>query len=228
MAQGSGFRVLVMIVVVLCQCLLQIVVPACRCLFQIVVTLCSHLSSDTFDEFIINEVISVFHRQRQERDQFAVLIFTEESKLNRMGKTQFQPCDPHAWCNTPLVNNKYSYFPRHNLKNYLVARPDKGHHCEKILLDQEYQLWNAYTEDHPRGPRCILLYSWLLPCSECTSKILTYHSNISAPRPKMVVAYTVWWCEVTEAENQRNIERMQQAGIIIKKIKCPHRLPSAS
>ena len=192
---------------------------------MIVVKLYKYLSSNAFDEFIINKIISVFHRQRQERDQFAVLIFTEESKLNRMGKMQFQPCDTH---NIPLVNNNYPYFPRSNLKNYLVARPDRGHHSEKILLDQEYQLWSAYTEDHPTGPKCIILYSWLLPCSKCTTEILHYYSNILTPRPKMVVAYTVWWCEVNEAENQTNIKRMRQAEIVVKKIEYPHRLPSAS
>ena len=221
-----AFRVLV---VALFQCLFEIVIPAlCQCLFQIMVTIYRCLFLDAFDKFIINKVISVFHRQRQERDQFAALIFTEESKLSRMGKTQFQPCDPRAWCNTPLVNNNYPYFPRSNLGNYLVARPDEGRHCEKIIFRQIHLLLNAYRRVHPGGPNCIILYSWLLPCSGCTSEILRYYSNISAPRPKMVVAYTVRWCEVIEAENQRNIERMQQAGIIVKKIKYPHRLPPAS
>ena len=212
-----GFRVLVMIVVALCLCL-----------FQLVMTIYRHLSLDAFDKFIINKVIKVFHRQRQERDQFAVLIFTEESNLSRMGETKFQPCDPRAWCNTPLVNNAYPYFPRGNLGNYLVARPDRGRHCERIIFCQIRLLQNAYRRVHPGGPNCIILYSWLLPCSGCTNEILCYYSNISAPRPKMVVAYTVRWCEVTEAENQRNIERMEQAEIIVKNIKHPRRLPSAS
>ena len=214
--------------VALFQCLFEIVVPVLwQCLFQIVMKIYRHLFLDAFDKFI-NKVIGVFHRQRQERDQFAVLIFTEESNLSRMGKTKFQPCDPRAWCNTPLVNNAYPYFPRGNLGNYLVARPDGGRHCERIIFRQIRLLQNAYRRVHPGGPRCILLYSWLLPCSGCTSEILRYYSNISAPRPEMVVAYTVRWCEVTEAENQRNIKQMQQAGIIVKKIKYPNRLPSAS
>ena len=44
-------------------------------------------------------------------------------------------------------------------KNYLVARPDKGQHCENILLDQEYQLWNAYERDIILAQN---VYSWLL------------------------------------------------------------------
>ena len=122
-----------------------------------------------FYDFIQN-VIHLFNGQRQEGDEFAVLIFTAESTLSRMGRIQFR-APGHT---TYLVDKTYSYFPRHNLKNYLVARPDGGgrHHCEKILLNQEYQLWDAYTEDHPTGPKCIILYSWLLPCSECTSKII--------------------------------------------------------
>ena len=229
MVLDQVFRVLVTIVVALCQCLFEIVVPVlCQCLFQFVMTIYRHLFLDAFDKFIINKVISVFHRQRQERDQFAVLIFTEESELSRMRKTQFQPCDPRAWCNTPLVNNTYPYFPRSNLGNYLVARPDEGRHCEKIFFRQIHLLQNAYRGVYPRGPNCIILYSWLLPCSDCTSEILRYYLNILPPRPKMVVAYTICWCEVIEAVNQRNIEQMEQAGIIVRNIKYPHRLPPAS
>ena len=102
----SSFCVLVTIVVVLFQCLFEIVVPVLwQRLFQIVMKIYIHLFLDAFDKFVINKVIGVFHRQRQERDQFSVLIFTEESNLSRMGKTKFQPCDPRAWCNTPLANN---------------------------------------------------------------------------------------------------------------------------
>ena len=217
--------VLAMIVMVL----VMIVMALCKCLFQTVVTIYRYFSPDAyaFDKFIIKKVISVFHWQRQERDQFAVIIFTEENNLSKMKDTRFKPCDPRVWCNTPLVNNNFPYFPCGDLGNYLVARPDEGRHCEKIIFHQIHLLQNAYRRVHPGGPRCIILYSWLLPCSGCTREILDYYSNISAPRPKMVVAYTVWWCEVADAENQRNIEQMQQAGIIVKKIKYPHRLPPA-
>ena len=202
------------------------VMALCDGLFQTVVTIYRYSSLDAyaFDKFIIEKVISVFHWQRQERDQFAVLIFTEESNLSKMEYTRFKPCDPRARCNTPLVNNNYPCFPRGDLGNYLVARPDEGRHCEKIIFCQIHLLQKAYRRVHPRGPRCIILYSWLLPCSGCTREILRYYSNISAPRPKMVVAYTVLWREVADTENQRNIEQMQQAEIIVKKIAYPRRL----
>ena len=105
-----------------------------------------------FSKFIRN-VIELFNGQRLEGDQFAVLIFTAEHKLSRMGRIQFQ-APQHA---TDYVNKNYSYFPRGDLTNYLVARPDNGRHCEEIILDQEYRLWNAYKDHHPTGPRCIIL-----------------------------------------------------------------------
>ena len=173
-----------------------------------------------FSEFI-QTVIDLFNGQRLEGDQFAVLIFTAESKLSRMGKTQFR-APGHT---THLVDKTYSYFPRHNLKNYLVARPDGDgrHHCEKILLDHEDQLWNAYRKDHPTGPKCIILYSWLLPCSECTSKILTYHAHI-CPAVKLIVVFTSG-CYRDESENRHNIARMQEAGIDVHKVSYSRRLP---
>ena len=60
------------------------------------------------------------------------------------------------------------HFPRNNLNNYLVARPwpDMGRHCEEILLDQEYRLWNAYKGDYPTGLKCII-------CTPGSSRALT-------------------------------------------------------
>ena len=168
-----------------------------------------------FYDFIQN-VIELFNGQRLKKDQFAVLIFTAESTWSRI------QAPSHT---THLVDKTYSYFPRYNLKNYLVARPDKGHHCEKILLDQEYQLWNGYKEDHRTGPKCIILYSWLLPCSDCTSEILTYHTDIR-PTVKLIVVFTSG-CYLDESENVKNITRMQGAGIVVYKVSYSRRLPPA-
>ena len=172
-----------------------------------------------FSEFIQN-VIELFNGQRVERDQFAVLIFTAESKLSRMGKTQFRA----SWHTTCLVDKTYSYFPHHNLKNYLVARPDKGQHCEEILLNQEYQLWNAYEDHHRTGPKCIILYSWLLPCSDCTTEILTYHTDVR-PAVKLIVVFTSEWPYLSKIENQNNITRIQEADIDVHKVSYRRRLP---
>ena len=169
-----------------------------------------------FYEFM-RKVIRLFHGQRLGGDQFAVLIFTAESRLNRMGGMQFQPSDP-------LVNNMYSYFPRNNLGNYIVARPDEGRHCEKIIFYQKHLLQDVCRNVNPR---CIILYSWILPCTGCTNEILCYYSNISPPRPKMIVIYTVQWDELTDEENQRNIYQMRQAEIIVERVKYFPGLPPA-
>ena len=172
-----------------------------------------------FSKFIRN-VIELFNGQRLEGHQFAVLIFTAEHKLSRMGRIRFQ-APQHA---TGYVNKKYPYFPRGDLKNYLVARPNNGRHCEEILLDQEYRLWDAYEEDHPTGPRCIILYSWLLPCSDCTRKIITYHTH-TRPAVELIVVFTSA-CYQDESENLNNITQMQEAGIDVHKVSYFH-LPPA-
>ena len=169
-----------------------------------------------FREFM-KKVISLFHGQRLQGDQFAVLLFTTESRLNRMGEMQFQPRDP-------LVNNRYPYFPRDNLGNYIVARPDEGDHCEKIIFHQRRLLHNAYRNVNPK---CIILYSWILPCTGCTNEILRYYRNISPPRPKMIVIFTVHWDELTDEENERNIDRMRQAEIIVERVRYFPGLPPA-
>ena len=173
-----------------------------------------------FSEFIRN-VIDLFNGQRQEGDQFAVLIFTAEHKLSRMGNIQFR-APQHA---TDYVNKNYSYFPRGDLTNYLVARPDNGRHCEEIMLDQEYRLWNAYKDHHSTGPGCIILYSWLLPCSDCTSEIIAYHTH-TRPAVKLIVVFTSA-CYQDESQNLNNITRMQEAGIKIHKVSYSRDLPPA-
>ena len=159
-----------------------------------------------FCEFMRN-VISQFRGQRLQGDQFAVLIFTTESRLNRMRGMQFHP-------SYPLVNNRYPYFPRDDLGNYIVARPE-GHHSEKIIFHQRHLLQDVYRNVNPR---CIILYSWILPCTGCTNEILRYYRDISPPRPKMIVIFTVHWNEQSDEENQRNIDRMGQAEIIVERV----------
>ena len=160
-----------------------------------------------FREFM-KKVISLFHRQRLQGDQFAVLLFTTENRLNRMGEMQFQP-------SYPLVNNRYPYFPRDNLGNYIVARPDEGDHCEKIIFHQRHLLQDIYRNVNPK---CIILYSWILPCTGCTNEILRYYRKISTPRPKMIVIFTVHWDELPDEENKRNIDQMRQAEIIVERV----------
>ena len=195
--------------------------------------------STEFDQFIVHKVISVFHRQRQEGYQFAVLLITAESNLlmNTIGDIEFHPCDPKH--GTPFVNNKYPDFPPFNDRvNYIVARPHKKQHCEMIILNQAHYLWRDYIRmvsrtsvRQSRDKRCIILYSWFLPCSSCTNEILNYYSGYkcffkNSPIP-MIVVFTAKWHKVKKSNNRKNIERMKQAGIIVKKVKYPHRLPPA-
>ena len=169
-----------------------------------------------FNEFI-KKVIRLFHGQRLQGDQFAVLIFTAENRLNRMGEMQFQPRDP-------LVNKRYPYFPRINLGNYIVARPDEGRHSEMIIFYQSHLLQDIYRNVNPR---CIILYSWIFPCTGCTNEILRYYRNILPPRPEMIVVYTVQWDELADEENERNIFRMRQAEIIVERVRYFPGLPPA-
>lgn len=194
--------------------------------------------STEFDQFIVHKVISVFHRQRQEGYQFAVLLITAESNLlmNTVGDIEFHPCDPQH--GTPLVNNKYPDFPPLDDRvNYIVARPHKSQHCETIILNHAHDLWRDYwwiasrsDEIQSRDKRCIILYSWFLPCSSCTNEILNYYSVYKRifknSTPPMIVVFTAKWHKVKKSNNRKNIKRMKQAGIIVKQVKYPH-LPPA-
>ena len=67
--------------------------------------------------------------------------------------------------------------------------------------------------------------SWLLPCSDCTSKVLTYHIR-TRPAVKLIVVFTSG-CYQDESENLNNIAQMQEAGIDVHKVSYSRRLPPA-
>ena len=71
--------------------------------------------------------------------------------------------------NGQLVNSIKSFHPdSSNLVNYIVARPDHMDHAEVVLLDR----FNELQQKFGRRPSLILIFSWLMPCSECTEAII--------------------------------------------------------
>lgn len=74
--------------------------------------------------------------------------------------------------NGQLVNsNECSHPDSSNLVNYIVARPDHDRHtrhAEEVLLDRFNELWRNFG----RRPSLILIFSWLMPCNECTEDII--------------------------------------------------------
>ena len=105
--------------------------------------------------------------------------------------------------------------------NYLAARPNNGVHSEIQILDRLDSLYNAYKAKHNgRPPKALLLYSWIVPCTGCTDKIIA--KLTSEPFKSIqtkVVAYTtcgtyVPGCNVNETKN-----KFKNTGIDLIRIK---------
>ncbi|XP_062570557.1 uncharacterized protein LOC134232587 [Saccostrea cucullata] len=144
--------------------------------------------------FLMN-IIMFFYRQRPDnRSQFGVLFMTNIDSLNDFPR-DFQPKNQNG---DPIIDNRYAISPNNvaDFGNYVSTRPENVAgtmvHAEARILDNLDSLWNAYRNRNGRPPNFMLLYSWIMPCPNCTNMILSRfnlqpYSNVQY----RVVAYTV-------------------------------------
>ena len=128
-------------------------------------------------------------------------------------------------CPRALVYPNESHFPGYvcrHLGNYIVARPDrnkkKTRHAEQFLLDKQGILISNYTQHHGK-PQLIVLYSWLMPCFNCTTRIVKAFKNC---RTKVIVVYTSHSQAKTMKWDKR---RLEQANITLIRVKYNDPLP---
>jgi len=174
-------------------------------------------------------LIDKFNGQRQVGDQFAVLVLS--SGRDNIEIMRFRPCD-HS--NNPLVDSHHALYPlQDQYENYIAARPDRvpskfGYrsvHAEEMILTEFDSLFSTYRRVEGCDPTYIVLYSWMMPCSDCTSAIIVWsnkHLN-----SQIVVVYTIDWTEISEQENDDNRVRLHAAGIKVQRVKYNRRLPPA-
>ena len=183
-----------------------------------------------FCSFIADKVIPSFARQRQQRYpcQFAVLLLIPESDRHNINRVHFKPQDINQ---QPLVNKKRYSPNRNSYRNYVVARPhltrqDHVIHSERTLLQELPRLWKAFKASYG-STTCIILYSWLMPCPECTEKICHTLQNTAYENKSVIVAYTNDWEKVPAAENKKSRATLQAAGIEVEEVKPDKDLPPA-
>ncbi len=172
--------------------------------------------------FVQKTIIPKFSKQRIRGDQFAALILLD-CDLKDITSTILSPHDP-------MVNRKYPYYPHpQKQNNYLVARPDMQSygttHAEVILINNFDSLWNAYLWSHSdREPQHVLLYSWIMPCKNCTKRIC----SLQPLSCKITVVYTID-CRKGEGRDQmqteENTETLNRAGVQVSQVGYPYELP---
>ena len=189
------------------------------------------LSIDTISHYIADVVIPRFVDHRNGY-QFAVVILLSENDCRNIYKVKFIPCDHQG---NPLVDaSQCTMPPCIQYCNYIVARPTlrAPMHCHsevEIFGDRSNTsrfdlLWNAYVKHHLAAPDYILMYSWNLPCSNCTDTIIQSLRNAKYKSAKVIVAHTIKWRGEPSSQHDLSEEKLVRESIIVQEVKYPHRI----
>ena len=189
---------------------------------------------DNFDGFINKTIIPFFKDQRATRYQFAVLLLLSEDNLKDITKTIFTPTD---YLGRPFVNKDHPSMPNDSASygNYIVARPvENSYHSEEEIFGKYsstnipfIELWNSYIRYNGTSPKCILLYSWNLPCSRCTNVIIRSLEEHRFSTTCVIVVHTTYWKSETQTDYNQNIEKLRKSNISVEHVNNPERLSPA-
>ena len=120
-----------------------------------------------------------------------------------------------------LVNPKECFHPDNsNLGNYMVAHPvERDKHAEVILLDRFDDLLQSFGEE----PFLILIFSWLMPCVECTKAIIVFkrwHVN-----RRVIVVFRSNYPLYSEKVNEDNRKMLIKGDIEVYHVTYKYNLP---
>ena len=113
-------------------------------------------------------------RRRYMRTQFAIVAFLPDEHWENF---QYQPSLGKG--EKPVINPSLNLSPpgvEHSI-NYLAARPalmpDKSNiHAEKLIVAVLDDAYEQYKKMHGSPPNTMLLYSWIVPCLDCTELLV--------------------------------------------------------
>ena len=174
---------------------------------------------NNFHSFINDRVIPSFKDQRASGQyQFSVLLLLSEEDL---ADITHMPFSPSIHLGQPLVDNIFASMPQDldSFGNYIVARPSHNSwHSEEVIFSESVILsspfsclWDAYVECSGQYPKCILLYSWNLPCSRCTDVIIRSLGDRLYKETSVIVAHTAYWkWSENSAEHRENEDRLNE------------------
>ncbi len=160
---------------------------------------------------------------QRENYQFAYLLLLNVNEPEN-GSFLYKPSKNGS----PYVNSNEPFLPpKDKFHNYIIARPmqkgDRRKHAEEIILDEFNDLWDSYLQiNSNQRPKSIVLYSWIMPCSECTEKIINTLSRLGVP---VYIAYTISYKRKETKQQQKDSrKRITSSRMTIEKVEYPHRL----
>ena len=189
---------------------------------------------DSFHHFITKSVIPSFNQQRLTDYQFAVLLLLSEKDLDNLASMTFTPSD---LCGQPFLDKDYPSMPREitSYGNYIVARPRSNscHSEEEIFgkyssIESPFSnLWSVYVKQNRSLPKCILVYTWNLPCNRCTEVIIRSLDEVPYCWTSVIVAYNTYWRSEIDQEHAKNRDKLINRNITVEQVKYPPFLPPA-
>ena len=187
---------------------------------------------NNFSRFIIHIIVPFFNEQRLTANQFAVVVLLSEDDIDNICGTRFVPSNGGK----PLLNKYHPSMPLNasHYGNYIVARPNSSWHSEEEIFgkyssnDSPFsQLWTAYVRRNGSPPKCVLLYSWNLPCSRCTDVIIRSLNNNMYRCTSAIVAYSTYWQKELGGQYAQNKEKLKKENIVVKEVPYPEFIPPA-
>lgn len=202
------------------------------------------LELDSLRHFVRRKVIPYFQNQRDSvngGDHFAVLILLEGS-LASLSTGDWEAFKPLMDTGTPHVDSRHRTRPPRNMyDNYVVARPQLHRvskvlrqilfhrvpevfyeHAEVMLLNEFDTLCEVFEEHHGCEAKVIILFSWLFPCSRCTSELVhKFGHEFRTEHPavqRVVVVFAVYWCRMPFEENWENFKRLRDGGLDVVRV----------
>ena len=97
-------------------------------------------------------------------------------------------------------------FPRNaKLYNYVTARPNNDDHAEMIIMKKFNLLVKAYGKSHSEDPiKYIILYTWLFPCEDCVSTIVSEMRRAYPKDSSKVFIFVLFSDPYREDENEKS------------------------
>ena len=187
---------------------------------------------DNFSRFIIDIIVPFFNEQRLTANQFAVVVLLSEDDIDNILGTRFVPSNGRQ----PLLNKYHPSMPLNasHYGNYIVARPSNSWHSEEEIFGKYSsinspfsQLWTAYMKRNHSHPKCVLLYTWNLPCSRCTDVIIRSLNNNMYRCTSVIVAYSTYWQKELGGQYIENEEKLKKENIVVKEVPYPIFIPPA-
>ena len=187
---------------------------------------------DNFSRFIIDIIFPFFEKQRLTANQFAVVVLLSEDDIDNICGTIFVPSNGGQ----PTLNNSHPSMPHSasHYGNYIVARPNSSWHSEEEIFGKCFsinshfcELWTAYTRRNHSPPKCVLLYSWNLPCSRCTDVIIRSLNDNMYRCTSVIVTYSTYWQKELEGQCLENKEKLRKENIAVEEVRYPKFIPPA-